>query len=259
VGCEPCDQGWSHPLMERPPSSPRSCRWGCPGCPSRVFVGFTQTPSRLHMDLECQLHHGTGTQVFSFHCPQRNPPPPRMQETESQDVYGRVQVDRRWYNGHGNLHRTTGPAVEHWILLPSGARVLSGEAWFLNGTQHREGRPATRDWHVVDDGTRVLWREKWCRHGMDHRVGGPTFRDWIMEPDSTRTLSCMWWHRNGIRHGADGTVCYRRGLSLDRTDERPEHMQWLRRGWACLAALAAATTGRERAYRDVIPAWSLDA
>jgi hypothetical protein len=40
---------------------------------------------------------------------------------------------KRWYNEHGELHRTGGPAVIH----PDGTQY-----WYLNGMKHRTDGPA---------------------------------------------------------------------------------------------------------------------
>jgi len=86
-------------------------------------------------------------------------------------------IRREWDNTDGKPHRTTGPAMENWTVLPGeGRRVLSYQVWYLNGKPHREGRPARCSWHVADNGTRILTREEWYRHDMLHLVGGLVMR-----------------------------------------------------------------------------------
>jgi len=114
--------------------------------------------------------------------------PPRMQQTEFAGEYGRRGIHRAWYNTEGGLHRTAGPAMEEWTVLPDCGHMLSRQGWYSEGSLHREGRPAWRRWHVAGDCTWALEIEEWWRHSRGHRVGGPSFRCWTVGPDGTRTL-----------------------------------------------------------------------
>jgi len=158
----------------------------------------------------------------------------------------------------GELHRTTGPAVEEWTVLPGRAHVLSFQAWFLNGNWHREGRPARRAWHVANDGTLVLVCEEWKQHGRWHLMNGPSYRGWTTEPDGTRRLAREWWYVNGRLHRVDGPAqtgpdeYWWHGVEV-----RQEDLPWLRRGHGLLAGLTRAT--QQRGGSGVSPAWSRDA
>jgi len=188
--------------------------------------------------------------------------PPRMQQTEFTDRYDRQVIHREWRNACGQLHRTTGPAVEQWTILPGGGHVLSWEGWYVNGKYHREGRPALREWRVADDGTRVLVWEEWWRHDRSHRVGGPAYRRWTVVPDGTRTLGGEEWWGNGKWHRVDGPPAlngrsfYWHGSRMTQQD-----LPWVRRGQGILAALAgpgAASRGHHGGG-EVDPAWTRDA
>ena len=169
------------------------------------------------------------------------------------------QVIRRWHNTDGELHRTTGPAVEVWTVLPGGAHVLSYQGWFLNGQVHREGRPAAREWQVANDGARALVWEEWARHERGHRVDGPSTRCWTMKPDGTRRLAWETWQVDGVCHRVDGPVqdgrsffFFWHGAVVTQRD-----LPWLRRGEGLLTVLAAVP---KPAQRDgcTSPAWSRD-
>jgi len=179
---------------------------------------------------------------------------------------GLLLIRRTWHNADGELHRTTGPALEDWAVIPSGAHVLSYQAWWQNGNNHREGQPAGRRWHVANDGTRVLDVEMWCRHGQDHRVGGPAYRHWTVEPNGTRRLARERWHVNGKLHHVDGPALDGLGFYWQDREVRREDLPWLRRGQGVLvpfAALSGATARvqkRPACRRDgnAFPAWSRD-
>jgi len=176
--------------------------------------------------------------------------PPRMQQTECTGEYGRRVIRREWRNTRGELHRTTGPAVENWTVLPGGAHVLSYQVWYLNGRRHWESRPAWRSWHVKGNGTRVLVTEEWYRHGVWHRVGGPAYRSWHVEPDGTRTLTWEEWCVNGKLQRVDGPAIGRQFCWHGET-ARQEDLPWLRRGRDLLNALTEATgTPHGAAMRD---------
>jgi len=194
--------------------------------------------------------------------------PPMMQQTESQGVYGRLMIRRAWHNTDGQQYRTTGPAVEHWTVLPGGAHLLTYQGWFLNDRAYREGRPAVRGWHIADDGTRVLVCEEWKQHGSGHRVGGPSYRHWTVKRDGTRRLAWEGWHLDGKLHRADGPA-------QTGPDEfwwhdrqvRQEDLPWLRRGRCFLVGLAGFTGATATLCSDgdgggeggsVSPAWSRD-
>ena len=184
-----------------------------------------------------------------------------QQRTEFTGGYGRRVIRRAWHNACGQLHRTTGPAVEEWTALPGGGGyVLSYQAWYFNGRQHREGRPASRIWHVADDGTRVLECEGWWRHGMRHRVGGPSYRSWHVQPDGTRTLELVGWRVNGNLHRVDGPAYPGHRLNWHGSWMTQEDLPWLRRGRGCLAASVAATTALTlpTAGSEGSPAWTHD-
>jgi len=150
------------------------------------------------------------------------------------------------------MHRTTGPAVENWTVLPGGAHVLSFQAWYVNGKLHREGRPAILYWHVADDGTRVLGREAWRRRGQSHRGDGPSYCYWTMERDGTRRLAWETWRVNGERHRVDGPAYAGHGFSWHCKDVKGEDLPWLRRGRTFLTLLTAPPCGKG------VPAWSRD-
>jgi len=180
-----------------------------------------------------------------------------MQQTEFTDEYGRRVIRREWRNTEGELHRTAGPAMEEWTVLPDGAHVLSYQAWFLNGVEHREGRPACRQWRVAVDGTRVLLWEEWCRHGMQHRSTGPSYREWTVGPDGTRTLELEDWWVNGKLHRVDGPAYEGHEVYWHGVEARQEDLPWLRRGHGLLAGLTRAT--QQSGSSGVSPAWSRDA
>jgi len=174
-------------------------------------------------------------------------------------MYGRRMIHRQWRNTDGQRHRTGGPAVENWTVLPGGAHVLSFQVWYVNGSVHREGQPASRGWHVADDGAQVLRREEWRRHGRRHRVGGPSYRQWTVEPDGTRTLSFVWWYVNGRRHRVDGPVLGRHCFYWHDKAVKSEDLPWLRRGHGLLTAFTGATQQGGSGGGGTSPAWSQDA
>jgi len=188
---------------------------------------------------------------------------PRMQQSAWTDWDNRPVIRREWYNTEGQLHRTTGPAVEQWTILPGGAHVQSYQVWVLNGKQHREGRPAARQWYVDDNDSRNLEWEEWVRHGKNHRVGGPSYCHasychWTVGPDGTRPT---WetWHANDKLHRVDGPAydtC--RFYWYDR-HVREEDLPWLRCGQRMLAALAGARgAGPRREDAASSPTWTRD-
>jgi len=183
---------------------------------------------------------------------------PKMQETADRDEYGRRVIHRSWRNARGQLHRTTGPAVEEWTVLPDGAHMLSYQAWYVNGKLHREGQPARRGWHIADDGTRVLEDEEWYRHGNDHRMNGPSWRRWTARPDGTLRLEWKWWYANGKMHRADGPAIGRQFCWHGET-VRQEDLPWLRRGRTYLTAWATRATGTWEGGGGTSPVWSRDA
>ena len=169
-------------------------------------------------------------------------------------------IRRAWRNTDGELHRTTGPAVEAWTVLPGGGHVLSRQVWAVNGKAHREGRPVGRRWHVADDGTRVMEdEEEWWRAGRRHRLEGPSHRHWIVRRDDT-TLQWEVWRVNGKLHRADGPALngcwfYWHGRRVEAGD-----LPWLRRGQTLLVAFTGANT-REQGDDSSAgsPTWSRDA
>jgi len=179
-----------------------------------------------------------------------------MQQTEFTDEYGRRMIRRTWRNTRGQLHRTTGPAVEHWTVLPDGAHVLSFQGWYVNGVLHREGRHAYRSWDVARDGSRVLVCEEWARHGSGHRVGGPSYRRWTTGPDGTRTLRSEWYRVNGKSHRVDGPAFDRHVFWWQGRYVREEDLPWLRRGHGLLTAFTGPT--QQGGGSGVFPAWSRD-
>jgi len=183
-----------------------------------------------------------------------------MQQTEFTDMYGRRTLRREWHNACGELHSTTGPAVEEWTVLPSGAHVLSCQAWYQNGRAHREGRPAWRRRRVAEDGTRVLAVEVWWRAGMQHRVSGPSYRNWTVGPDGVRTPGGEWWWANGKRHRVDGPALDGREFCWHGMEVRQEDLPWLRRGQGILAALAGPGAASRGHHGDgeVGPTWTRD-
>jgi len=193
---------------------------------------------------------------------------PRMQQTEFTDERGRPVIRRQWRNTDGELHRTTGPAMEEWAVLPGGAHLLSYQIWYVNGKRHREDRPAWRIWHIADDGTRVLKCEEWWQHGLWHRMNGPTCRYWTMEPDDTRILQCVWWYVNGRLHRVDGPAYEGHGFYWHCKRVKREDLPWLRRGRSFLLALAGFTGATPTLCsagdggaggRGVSPEWCRDA
>jgi len=175
-------------------------------------------------------------------------------------MYGRRMIRREWYNTEDQRHRTTGPAVENWTVLPGGARVLSYQGWFLNGKVHRVDRPAVCRWHVAGDGTRVLVWEVWLRHGGGHRGRGPSYRHWTVEPDGTRRLASESWCVNGKLHRVDGPAFDRREFWWHGNDVEREDLPWLRRGRDLLVGLHAWTSSATKARAgarlgSVTPEW----
>jgi len=181
--------------------------------------------------------------------------PPKMQQSEYTITYGRPVIHRVWYNADGQRHRTTGPAVEVWTVLPGGAHVLWYQAWYVNGRIHREGRPAAREWQVANNGARALVWEEWARHG--HRVDGPSTRCWTVGPDGTRTLADEEWRVNDRRHRVDGPVLGRHCFYWHDKAVKSEDLPWLRRGHGLLTAFTGAT--QQGGGSGVSPAWSRDA
>jgi len=181
-----------------------------------------------------------------------------MRDRETSDGYGRRVIHRAWFNTDGQLHRTTGPAVEHWTVLPGGAHVLSYQAWCQNGKDYREGRPAVRRWHVAGDGTRVLEREEWWRASMLHRSTGPAYRLWTVGPDGTWTLTWEHWRVNGKLHRVDGPAYPKNGFCWHGVEVRQEDLPWLRRGQGMLSAFTGAIQ-EGGGGSGVSPAWSRDA
>jgi len=179
-----------------------------------------------------------------------------MQQTEFTDDYGRRVIRREWRNTEGELHRTPGPAVENWTVLPGGGHVLSYQAWYLNGKLHR-GRPAVRWWHIAEDGKRVLVEEQWRRHGGWHRVGRPAYRQWTVQPDGTRRLTWESWRVNGVQHRVDGPAYGVRSFYWQGVEVRQGDLPWLRRGHDLLAAWTGATV-LQHVENAHLPAWSQD-
>jgi len=185
----------------------------------------------------------------------------KMQQTEFTDENGRRVIRRTWHNACGQLHRTTGSAVENWTVLPGGAHVLSYQGWYLNGVPHRVDRPAVCRWHVAGDGTRVLVGEEWVRHGEWHRVGGPSYRKWTVGPDGVRTLGGEGWWANGKLHGVDGPAFFGHEFYWHGVSVRQQDLPWVRRGQGILAALAGPGAASRGHHGDgkVGPAWTRDA
>jgi len=187
-----------------------------------------------------------------------------MQQTGFTVEYGRQVIRREWRNTYGQLHRTTGPAMECWTVLRSGAHVLSEERWNLNGRLHRESRPAFREWHITVDGTRAMVREEWIRHGSGHRVGGPSYRRWTVDDGGTRTLAGERWRVDDQLHRVDGPAAGPYDCFWYDVVVRQEDLPWFRRGRACLVALAASSTGTNQSQllgdcsSAVFPAWIRD-
>jgi len=67
--------------------------------------------------------------------------------------------DRVWRNEEGQIHRTSGPAIE----CADGARE-----WWLNDQPHRADGPA----YEKTDGTKV-----WFKNGQVHREDGPAIEN----------------------------------------------------------------------------------
>jgi len=234
-----CGHDADHQLLVHDTSAIPQCGW-------RRCIAVRMKRNDTHVPVSIQ-------RFPLAHCPQKvHTGPSEMKETESQDAY----VRREWRNTRGELHRTTGPAVERWTVLPGGGHVLSYQVWCLNGKAHREGRPAVRRWHVAENGTRVLVREEWVRHGRRHRVDGPSWRRWTVEPGGTRTLTYGSWRVNNKLHRADGPACDERWFYWHDRKVRQEDLPWLRRGHGLLAAFTVAT--QQGGGSGVFPAWSRD-
>ena len=185
-----------------------------------------------------------------------------MQQTECTDEHGRRVIQRQWRNTEIQLHRTTGPAVEEWTVLPGGGHMLSYQGWCVNGRWHREGRPAVRYWHVAEDGTRVLFREEWWRHGSEHRMERPSYRRWTVELDGIRRLAWESWRVNGQLHRADGPAFDGRKCYWHDVEVRQKDLPWLRRGGGLLVALTGAGANTREQGDDSSagsPTWSRDA
>jgi len=180
-----------------------------------------------------------------------------MQQTEFTDDYGSRVIRRAWRNTGGQLHRTTGPAVENWTVLPGGGHMLSRQGWYVNGSVHRVGRPAYRRWDVADDGTRVLVREAWYQYDQSHRSTGPAHRRWTVGQDGTRTLAWERWWANGNQHRVDGPALDGRWFAWHGSWMTQEDLPWVRRGQGILAALAGA--GAASRGGEVGPTWTRDA
>jgi len=184
-----------------------------------------------------------------------------MQETSERDWRNREVIRRTWRNTDGQLHRTLGPAVEHWTVLPGSGHVLSHQVWYLYGKYHREGRPAIRDWHFAESGSRVLEQEVWEQHGRPHRVRGPFHRHWIVRRDDT-TLAWESWRVNGQLHRADGPAFDGRKCYWHDVEVRQKDLPWLRRGGGLLVALTGAGANTREQGDDSSagsPTWSRDA
>jgi len=175
------------------------------------------------------------------------------------DEFDRLVIRREWRNTGGQLHRTTGPAMEEWTVLPGGAHVLSYQVWYVNGRQHRVGRPAVRIWQVANDGARALVHEEWWRHGGWHRVGGPSWRRWTIDLDGTRTLARENWWADGGHHHVDGPAYQACRFYWHGAAVTQDALPWLRRGRDLLNALAEATGRPHGAPEEGSPAWSRDA
>jgi len=178
----------------------------------------------------------------------------KMEETEEWWNNRRV-IHRAWRNTRGHLHRTTGPAVERWTVLPGGGHVLSCQVWYVNGKAHREGRPAGRRWHVAEDGSRVLGREEWWRRGILHRSTGPSYREWTVGQDGAQTLVWEVWRVQGKLHRVDGPALDGRWFAWHGRQVIQDTLRWLRRGHGLLTAF----TGTQQGDGDIAPAWSRDA
>jgi len=177
---------------------------------------------------------------------------------EYTDENGRRVIRRAWHNTDADLHRTTGPAWEQWVVLPGGGHVLWHQAWYLNGKLHREGRPAIRVWHIAENGDRVLEYEEWLRHGGGHRGRGPSYRHWAVGPDGTRTLTRERWYVRDKLHRVDGPALngnsfYWHGRIVEAGD-----LPWLRRGCGLLVGFTGAPAGHQSGNGGTSPAWSLD-
>jgi len=240
-------------------------RWWCRRC--RIVASLPLCGWRFRVAVRVKKNEMTGTGMRLFilsHCHKRNRE--YMDVTIPRDRRGRRLIYREWHNTDGQLHRTTGPAVEEWTMLPDGAHVLSYQAWFVNGKQHNEGRPAVRSWRISEDGTRSLEEEWWFQYGKCHRAGAPARRTWTVPPDGIRTLAWETWRVNAVRHRLDGPA----ETGPDEfwwhdVEVGEEDLPWLRRGRSFLVALASAWT-RATTVRQgdggasgVPPAWSRDA
>ena len=179
----------------------------------------------------------------------------KMKETEGYDAQGRWVTRRAWCNTRGQRHRTTGPAVEHWTVLPGGAHVLSAEGWFQNDRAHREGRPAWRSWRIGAGGTSVLAHEEWWRRGILHRSTGPSYREWTVGQDGAQTLVWEVWRVQGKLHRVDGPALDGRWFAWHGRQVIQDTLRWLRRGHGLLTAF----TGTQQGDGDIAPAWSRDA
>jgi len=182
--------------------------------------------------------------------------PTHMHTTEHVDAQGRCVKVWRWWNNAGYRHRTDGPAMLQWVVLPSGQTALQIVGWAQEGRAHRDGKPAERGWQVLPDGTRALVQEHWKRHGVYHRIGGPSYRRWTVGPDGTRTLELETWRVNGKLHRADGPAYLGRSFLWQGNVVQCEDLPWLRRGHGLLLAFTGAT--QQGGGRGVSPAWSRD-
>jgi len=185
-----------------------------------------------------------------------------MQVTETTDWHNRRVMHRAWYNTRSQLHRTTGPALERWTVLPDGARALFYEGWYLNGQLHRVDRPAARHWHTAADGARVLVQKQWWRHGVSHRVAGPSNLAWTVGPDGLQTVPWEWWRVNGKLHRVDGPALDGSRSFWYDVEVRQEDLPWLRRGRRGLLVPLAARAITAQQHGDSgsgsSTAWSRD-
>lgn len=78
-----------------------------------------------------------------------------------------------FYDENRNLHRATGPAVEHFD---------GRKEWYVNGKLHRVGGPAVQ---------KPEGAVEWWQHGRLHRLDGPAVED----ADGT-----LLWYADGKRY-----------------------------------------------------------
>ena len=70
---------------------------------------------------------------------------------ESFHANGKLQM--RWFRVNDKLHRTDGPACEHW---DAGGRLDQRQFW-VNGKLHRTGGPALELWKTYGSPIRAFW------------------------------------------------------------------------------------------------------